>query len=230
MGDAASDVVQPMTPRSDLVVGPFDTHQRCAWCGTDPLYQRYHDEEWGRADFSDARMFEFLLLETFQAGLSWWTILRKREAFRTAFAHFDPTVVAEMSDEALDALMHNAEIVRNKAKIRAARSNAQAFLALCAEWGRFKAYLDSFESDLPRAEPRRSLAHIPSKSPLSDRISADLKKRGFRFTGSTVLYAHLQACGYVNDHLEDCWVYADCAAASPLDGTARLQDSRSETL
>ncbi|MBI1316311.1 DNA-3-methyladenine glycosylase I [bacterium] len=218
-----------MTPRPDFVVGPLDTHRRCAWCGTNPLYQRYHDEEWGRKDFSDARMFEFLLLETFQAGLSWWTILRKREAFRTAFAQFDAQTVAAMSDEALDDLMHNAEIVRNRAKIRAARSNARAFLSLCGEWGSFKTYLDSFEPDPPRAEPWRTLGQIPAQTAFSDRISADLKKRGFRFTGSTVLYAHLQACGYVNDHLEDCWVYADCATGYPVGSVVSARASRSET-
>lgn len=179
--------------------------KRCDWCTGDPLYERYHDEEWGREVTDDGVMFEFLTLESAQAGLSWITILRRRENYRKAFAGFDPRKVAEFSDADVERLLGDSGIIRNRAKIRAAISNAKLFLEVQKEFGSFCGYLRGF---LPDGKPvdnhRKSLGEIPASSPLSDAISADMKKRGFKFFGTTICYAHLQAVGFVNDHLEDC--------------------------
>lgn len=179
--------------------------QRCGWCGTDPLYVQYHDEEWGREVTDDRKMFEFLVLESAQAGLSWITILKRRENYRRAFAGFDAASVAQFTSEDVERLMLDAGIIRNRLKIQATISNARCFLEVQKEFGSFCNYLKSF---LPERKPVvnhwTSLGQIPASTPLSDAISKDMKKRGFKFFGSTICYAHLQAVGYVNDHLESC--------------------------
>ncbi len=178
---------------------------RCGWCGNDPLYIRYHDEEWGRLVTDDRLMFEFLILESAQAGLSWITILRKRENYRRAFAGFDPEKVARFTDSDVERLLQDAGIIRNRLKITAAIGNAQRFLALQREFGSFCRYLHSF---LPEGKPVvnrwTTLEEIPASTPLSDAIAKDMKRRGFKFFGTTICYAHLQATGYVNDHLISC--------------------------
>lgn len=180
---------------------------RCPWCGKDLLYTQYHDEEWGVPVRDDQKMFEFLILETFQAGLSWLTILRKRENFRNAFAGFDFEKVSKFDEEKVSILMQDAGIIRNQMKIRAAISNAQAYIEVRKEFGSFCTYLWSFTKGKTVINKWKNIAEIPASTPLSDKISKDLKKRGFKFVGSTVVYAHLQATGIVNDHLVDCFKY-----------------------
>lgn len=179
--------------------------KRCGWCDGDPLYERYHDEEWGHEVTDDRVMFEFLTLESAQAGLSWITILRRRKNYRKAFAGFDPEKVAEFTEADVERLLGDAGIIRNRAKIRAAISNAKLYLDIQREFGSFCNYLRTF---LPDGKPvdnrRKSLDEVPASTPLSDAISKDMKKRGFKFFGTTICYAHLQAVGYVNDHLADC--------------------------
>lgn len=178
---------------------------RCGWCGTDPLYVKYHDEEWGKEVTDDHTMFEFLVLESAQAGLSWITILRKREGYRKAFHDFDVQKVACMTDDDVERLMNDPGIIRNKNKLKSTITNAQHFIAVQKEFGSFCAYLRSF---LPEGKPIinhwKTLSEVPASTPLSDAISKDMKKRGFKFFGTTICYAHLQATGYVNDHLENC--------------------------
>lgn len=178
---------------------------RCEWCGNDPLYMQYHDEEWGREVTDDKKMFEMLVLESAQAGLSWITILRKREGYRKAFADFDAEKVAAFTDEDAERLLQNDGIIRNRLKIKATITNAQHFLEIQQEFGSFCNYLKSF---LPNGKPIvnhfKDLSEIPASTELSDRISKDMKKRGFKFFGTTICYAHLQSVGYVNDHLVDC--------------------------
>lgn len=178
---------------------------RCGWCGNDPLYIKYHDEEWGKEVTDDDKMFEFLVLESAQAGLSWITILRKREGYRKAFANFDAKKVARFTDADIERLMQNDGIIRNRLKLKATISNAKLFLDIQKEQGSFCSYLKSF---LPDRKPIRNkwktLAEVPASTPLSDAISKDMKKRGFKFFGTTICYAHLQAVGYVNDHLTSC--------------------------
>lgn len=178
---------------------------RCGWCGDDPLYIRYHDEEWGHEVTDDKTMFEFLVLESAQAGLSWITILRKRENYRKAFAGFDARKVAAFTEKDVERLMQDPGIVRNRLKINATITNARHFLAIQQEFGSFCNYLRRF---LPGGKPVinhwKSLAEIPASTPLSDAIAADMKKRGFKFFGTTICYAHLQAVGYVNDHIVGC--------------------------
>lgn len=179
--------------------------RRCGWCGTDPLYVRYHDEEWGKEVRDDRQMFEFLVLEGAQAGLSWITILRRRENYRQAFAGFDAQKVARFTPQDVERLMQDAGIIRNRKKIEATITNAQAFLEVQREFGSFCDYLRSF---LPEGKPIvnhwETLAEIPASTPVSDAISKAMKKRGFKFFGTTICYAHLQAVGYVNDHLTGC--------------------------
>ncbi len=178
---------------------------RCGWCGTDPLYVKYHDEEWGKEVTDDHTMFEFLVLESAQAGLSWITILRKREGYRKAFHDFDVQKVACMTDDDVERLMNDPGIIRNKNKLKSTITNAQHFIAVQKEFGSFCAYLRSF---LPEGKPIinhwKTLSEVPASTPLSDAISKDMKKRGFKFFGTTICYAHLQATGYVNDHLVNC--------------------------
>ena len=178
---------------------------RCGWCGTDPLYIAYHDNEWGREVTDDRTMFEFLTLESAQAGLSWITILRKRENYREAFAGFDVEKVAAFTDADVERLLGDPGIVRNRLKIKATIANARHFIEVQREFGTFCDYLRSFLPDgAPVVNRWATLAEIPASTPLSDAISRDMKKRGFRFFGTTICYAHLQAVGYVNDHLIDC--------------------------
>ena len=182
-----------------------EDNRRCGWCKSDPLYIRYHDEEWGNEVMDDLKMFEFLVLESAQAGLSWITILKRRDAYREAFADYNAEKVAAMTEQDIDRLMQNSGIIRNRRKITATITNARHFLEIQNHFGSFCNYLSSF---LPERKPIinhwNSLSEIPASTPLSDEISKDMKKRGFRFFGTTICYAHLQAVGFVNDHLEGC--------------------------
>lgn len=178
--------------------------KRCNWVSTDELYINYHDEEWGKPVYDDATIFEFLVLESFQAGLSWITILKKREHFRDAFDQFDYKKIAYYSEEKVDALMQNAGIVRNRLKILATINNAQRFLEVQKEFGTFSAYIWSFVGGKPLVNSFKSIKEVPATTEISDALSKDLKKRGFKFLGSTVVYAHMQATGMVNDHIVDC--------------------------
>lgn len=181
------------------------TNGRCGWCGTDELYVKYHDEEWGRLVTDDRKLFEFLVLESAQAGLSWITILRKREGYRKAFCDFDPERVARMTGEDVERLMRFDGIVKNRLKIEATITNARLFLAVREEFGSFYDYTLSFFPDgRPITNSFRSLSEIPASSPQSDAMSRDMKKRGFKFFGTTICYAHLQAAGFIDDHLADC--------------------------
>jgi DNA-3-methyladenine glycosylase I len=178
---------------------------RCSWCLASPQYVRYHDEEWGVPVHDDRRLFEFLILEGAQAGLSWSTILNKRDNYRRAFARFDPARVARFGARDVKRLMGNAGVVRNRLKIESAIGNAGAFLEVQREFGSFDAYLWGFVGGRPLQSARRSLKQIPARTPLSDALSKDLRCRGFRFVGSTILYAFMQAVGMVNDHLTGCF-------------------------
>jgi DNA-3-methyladenine glycosylase I len=178
---------------------------RCAWCEKDDLYRNYHDQEWGDPVHDDHKMFEFLILETFQAGLSWYTILAKRENFRKAFENFDYEKVSQFSEDKIQTLMLDAGIIRNQLKIRAAVSNAQAYIKVREEFGSFCTYIWNFIGGKPIDHQPKTLKDIPASTPLSDALSKDLKKRGFKFVGTTVVYAHMQATGMVNDHIADCW-------------------------
>ena len=178
---------------------------RCAWCEKDDLYRKYHDQEWGIPVYDDATLFEFLILETFQAGLSWHTILNKRANFRIAFDAFDYKIIASYSEDKIQQLMQDAGIIRNQLKIRSAVSNAIAFMQVQQEFGSFSNYIWQFTDGKPIDNNPKILKDVPATTPLSDAISKDLKKRGFKFVGSTVVYAHMQATGMVNDHIEECW-------------------------
>jgi DNA-3-methyladenine glycosylase I len=182
--------------------------KRCSWASglDDPEYIRYHDEEWGRPSHDDRHLFEMLILEGAQAGLSWSTILHKRENYRKAFAAFDPKKVARFDAKRRAALMKDPGIVRNRLKIESTVTNAQAFLALQKEFGSFDSYLWAFVNGEPLIAPRGPGERLPASTPLSDQISKDLKKRGFRFVGTTIIYAFLQAVGVVNDHGRDCFL------------------------
>jgi DNA-3-methyladenine glycosylase I len=178
--------------------------KRCSWCGTDPLYMKYHDEEWGNPVHDDKVLFEFLLLEGAQAGLSWITILRRRENYRNAFADFDVDKVAAFTEQDQERLMNDAGIIRNRAKIAAAIKNAQLFIEVQKEFGSFDKYLYSFMPEGKPVDNKPQMGKIPASTPISDAISKDMKKRGFKFFGTTICYAHMQATGMVNDHAVDC--------------------------
>lgn len=182
---------------------------RCTWCGNDPLYIAYHDKEWGVPVYDDDTLFEFLILETFQAGLSWITILRKRENFRKAFDNFDYTKIATYNEDKYESLLQDQGIIRNKLKIKATISNAQAFINVQKEFGSFSKYIWFFTNGKPIKNNYKNMSDIPATTALSDIISKDLKKRGFKFVGSTVIYAHMQATGMVNDHVVDCFRYKE---------------------
>jgi len=184
-----------------------DLRPRCAWAGDDPLYQAYHDTEWGVPAHDDHRLFEMLVLEGAQAGLSWITVLRRREGYRAAFDHFDPMVVARYHAAKMDALMQDVRIIRNRAKIRSAVDNAAAFLSVQAEFGTFDSYVWQFVGGAPKINHRATMADVPATTPESEGMSADLKRRGFSFVGSTICYAFMQACGMVNDHVATCVLY-----------------------
>ncbi|MFP5440026.1 MAG: DNA-3-methyladenine glycosylase I [Gammaproteobacteria bacterium] len=177
---------------------------RCPWCGTDPLYVAYHDREWGVPVHDDRTWFEFLVLEGAQAGLSWITILKKRENYRKAFDNFDVQKVARYTPARIEKLLQDPGIVRNRLKVESTVSNAKAFIAVQKEFGSFDAYMWQWTGGKPVINRPRSLKDVPASTELSDRISKDMKKRGFRFVGSTIIYAHLQATGVVNDHLVSC--------------------------
>jgi len=181
--------------------------QRCAWSGKEQIYLEYHDKEWGNPVYDDQTLFEFLLLETFQAGLSWITILKKRENFRKAFDGFDYKKIANYSDKKIASLLLDAGIIRNKLKVNSAVSNAQYFMKIQEEFGSFSKYIWGFVDGKPIKNKFKNMSDLPANTPLSDTISKDLKKRGFKFVGSTVVYAHMQATGMVNDHLESCFRY-----------------------
>lgn len=178
---------------------------RCAWVGTEPLYLAYHDQEWGVPVRDDRCLFEFLSLEGAQAGLSWLTVLRKRETYRAAFAGFDPEVVARFDAARVGELLVNPGIVRNRLKVESTISNARAFLAVQEEFGTFAAYQWRFVDGRPVQNCWESIREVPAATPVSDAFSRDLKKRGFRFVGSTICYAHMQAVGMVNDHTVACF-------------------------
>ena len=182
---------------------------RCQWAGTDPLYVAYHDLEWGVPVHDDCTLFEFLVLEGAQAGLSWSTILKKRDAYRAAFDGFDPAIVAAYGDAKVAELLANPGIVRNRAKIASAIRNARAFLLVQQEFGSFDAYIWRFVGGRAKQNSWRSLSEIPASTPESEAMSKDLQKRGFNFIGPTICYAHMQATGMVNDHTVDCFRYAE---------------------
>jgi|TARA_R110002012_G_scaffold127876_3_gene280161 DNA-3-methyladenine glycosylase I len=180
---------------------------KCGWCVGDDLYEAYHDEEWGKPVYDDAVLFEFLILETFQAGLSWITILRKRENFRKAFDDFDYKKIANYNPSKLEELRQDEGIIRNKLKIKSAVTNAQQFIKVQEEFGSFSKYIWAFVNHKPIKNAWKHYKDAPATSELSDLISKDLKKRGFKFIGSTVMYAHLQATGLINDHEVNCFRY-----------------------
>ncbi len=179
---------------------------RCGWCVGNELYEKYHDEEWGVTTHDDKVLFEFVVLESAQAGLSWITVLKKREAYKKAFANFDVKKVAKFDDAKVEELMLNEGIIRNRLKIKSTITNAQIFMAIQKEYGSFNDYLYSF---MPNKKPIinhfKSLSELPARNEISDAISKDLKKRGFKFFGTTICYAHMQATGMVNDHLLSCF-------------------------
>ena len=179
--------------------------KRCEWAGSDPLYQKYHDEEWGVPVYDDNILFEFLILEGFQAGLSWITILKKRENFRKAFENFNYKKIANYNQKKTDNLLQDAGIIRNKLKVNAAITNAQAFIKVQEEFGSFSKYIWGFTNGKPIKNKFKTMKDLPAKNELSDKISKDLKMRGFKFVGSTIVYAHMQATGMVNDHIVECF-------------------------
>lgn len=193
---------------------PPASRTRCPWCGDDPLYVRYHDEEWGVPSRDDRHLFEMLCLEGQQAGLAWITVLRKREAYRRAFHDFDVQRVAAMDDAAIEALLGDAGLIRHRGKLTAIRDNARATLALQAEAGSLSDWLWAFADGQPLQNRWASYREAPATTPLAERLSRELKKRGFRFVGPTTVYAFLQACGFVNDHEAGCFRYRELKSAA----------------
>lgn len=183
----------------------MSSRQRCTWCGDDPLYVRYHDEEWGVPVHDERTLFEFLILEGAQAGLSWITVLRKREHYRTAFDDFDVARVARFTDNKLEKLLLDPGLIRNRLKIFSARTNARAFGDVQSEFGSFDRYLWQFVGGKPTQNKPTGMQDVPAKTAVSDGLSKDLSKRGFKFVGSTIVYAYMQAVGLVNDHLTACF-------------------------
>jgi DNA-3-methyladenine glycosylase I len=184
---------------------------RCPWCGVDPLYIAYHDKEWGVPIHDDRKQFEFLVLESAQAGLSWLTVLRKRDHYRKAYDNFDPKKVALYGDNKIAELLANRGLIRNRKKIQSSISNAKRFIDIQREFGSFDQYIWKFVDNRPVVGGWGKVEDIPARTALSDEISADLKKRGFRFVGSIIMYAHLQAVGVVNDHIKDCYRFKQIA-------------------
>jgi DNA-3-methyladenine glycosylase I len=191
---------------------------RCAWAGNDPLYRQYHDREWGVPVHDDRLLFEFLTLEGAQAGLSWITILRKREAYRAAFAGFDPELVARLDQADVARLLANPGIVRNRLKVESTITNARAFLAVQEQFGSFDAYMWRFVAGKPIQNAWQDIKEIPATSNVSDTMSRDLKQRGFRFVGSTICYAHMQAVGMVNDHTVACFRWEELGGSAAVNG------------
>ena len=182
---------------------------RCSWCGNDPLYISYHDEEWGVPLYDDQALFECLILETFQAGLSWITVLKKRKNFRDAFDHFDYHKIATYDEKKIESLLQNSGIIRNKLKILSAISNAKYFIEIQNEFGSFRKYIWGFVNENSIKNNFKTTSEYPVKTSLSETISKDLKNRGFKFVGATVVYAFMQAIGIVNNHVESCFRYLD---------------------
>lgn len=210
MKDGDQHTIDPATVISEAK----ETQTVCPWASTDPLYREYHDTEWGRPLHDDRALFELLILEGMQAGLSWLTVLRKRENFRRAFEGFEPVKVAAFSEAKIEALLQDAGIIRNRAKVRAAVANAAAFLATQAEFGSFDRYLWAFVDGQPVINHPATLGEIPASTALSDRLSRDLKQRGFNFVGSTICYAYMQSAGLVIDHLVSCACHPAAAVLS----------------
>jgi DNA-3-methyladenine glycosylase I len=183
----------------------MENKTRCSWCEKDDLYRDYHDNEWGNPFYEDDKLFEFLVLETFQAGLSWYTILKKRDNFRKAFDQFNYKKIAQYGDAEIERLMQDAGIIRNGLKIKGTITNAIAFMEIQKEFGSFSNYIWGFTDGKPIDNNPKTLKDVPAVNEISDALSKDLKKRGFKFVGSTVVYAHMQATGMVNDHVEECW-------------------------
>ena len=183
--------------------------EKCDWCTGSEIYERYHDEEWGVPVHDDKKHFEFLILESAQAGLSWLTILKRREGYLRAFANYDPDVVAKYDQERIEELVLDASIIRNRMKIEATVNNAKRFQEIQREFGSFDNYIWGFVEGKPLVNKWKSTEEIPAKTELSDRVSKDLKERGFKFVGSTIIYAHLQATGVVNDHVISCYRYRE---------------------
>lgn len=196
----------------------MEERTRCSWAGDTPIYVDYHDNEWGRPTHDDRELFELLVLEGAQAGLSWLTILRKREAYREAFDGFDPAKVARYDEAKVEELMANAGIVRNRRKIEAAVANAELFLDVAREFGSFDTFIWGYVDGEPVVNHWETQADVPATTPLSDRISKDLKKRGFKFVGSTIVYAYMQSIGMVNDHVADCFVRREMVGKSSDEG------------
>ncbi|MBI5523297.1 MAG: DNA-3-methyladenine glycosylase I [Desulfarculus sp.] len=194
---------------------------RCPWPGGDPLYQAYHDQEWGVPVHDDRRLFEFLVLEGAQAGLSWLTILRKRPAYWAALAGFDPQAVARFGPQDVERLLADPGIVRNRRKVESAINNARAFLRVQEEFGSFAAYQWRFVEGRPLQNAWPSISHIPASTPVAEAFSRDLKQRGFSFVGPTIVYAHMQAVGMVNDHVVDCFRWLELGGRRPRRGTAK---------
>lgn len=182
---------------------------RCPWCGTNELYVKYHDEEWGVPVHNDRKHFEFLVLESAQAGLNWLTVLKKRENYRVAYDNFEPSKVAEYDENKIEDLMQNEGIIRNRKKIEASINNAKLFLKIQKEFGSFDKYIWSFVNNKPVVNHIEDISKVPATSELSDKVSLDLKKKGFKFLGSTIIYSHLQATGVINDHLISCFRYEE---------------------
>ena len=182
---------------------------RCAWAGNTPIMIDYHDNEWGRPVHDDGKLFEMLILEGMQAGLTWITVLKKREAFREAFDGFDPEKIALYGDQKIQELLANEKIIRNRLKINAAVSNAKAFLKVVEEYGSFDKFIWRYVEGVPVTNHWEKMADLPASTPLSDKISKDLKKLGFKFVGSTIIYAFMQATGMVNDHMTECFAYKE---------------------
>lgn len=185
----------------------MDAKSRCDWAGDLPIYIAYHDQEWGRPEHEDRKLFEMLILEGMQAGLSWITVLKKREAYREAFDGFDPQKVALYDEAKVEELMQNVGIIRNRLKINAAITNAKAFLAVVDQYGSFDRFVWRYVDDTPIVGHWENMGDIPATTPISDRLSKDLKKMGFKFVGSTIVYAFMQATGMVNDHVTGCFAY-----------------------
>ncbi|MDO8862577.1 DNA-3-methyladenine glycosylase I [Haliea sp. E1-2-M8] len=190
--------------------------ERCGWCGSDPLYVAYHDSEWGVPVHDDSTLFEFLILEGAQAGLAWITVLRKREGYRKLFAGFDAQRIARFSDRKLDSLLGDPSIIRNRLKVYGARQNARAFLAVQEKFGSFANYMWRFVDGEPIRNRWANMGEVPASTPLSDAISKDMKQRGFTFVGTTILYAHMQATGMVNDHILSCFRHSECSELAGL--------------
>ncbi len=191
------------------------TDKRCSWCHGDSLYERYHDQEWGVPLFDDQTLFEFLLLEGAQAGLSWITVLRKREGYRKAYDDFNPQKIARYTDKKIEKLLLNPNIIRNRLKVNSAVKNARAYLNLQDQGISFSDFLWDFVDGTPKQNKWKTMKQVPASTPTSDALSKALKKKGFNFVGSTICYAHMQATGMVNDHLISCPRYQSCKALSP---------------